>query len=89
MEGHPRRPFFAVLCGEPGAEVFPFVLTTGRLYSHWHTLTRTAKNAKLVRREPGPFVELHPGDADRLQVTEGSLVQISSRRGTGLCFGLE
>src|SRR5687768_14473247 len=20
---------------------FPFVLTTGRLYSHWHTLTRT------------------------------------------------
>src|SRR5262249_30962405 len=29
---------------------FPFVLTTGRLYAHWHTLTRTAKNEKLVRR---------------------------------------
>ena len=28
---------------------FPFVLTTGRLYSHWHTLTRTAKCGKLVR----------------------------------------
>src|SRR5262249_15066909 len=29
---------------------FPFVLTTGRLYAHWHTLTRTGKVDKLVRR---------------------------------------
>jgi len=61
---------------------FPFVLTTGRLYAHWHTLTRTAKAEKLVRREPGPFVEVNPSDAERLQLREGELVQISSRRGT-------
>jgi len=61
---------------------FPFVLTTGRLYSHWHTLTRTAKCEKLVRREPGPFVEIHPEDAGRLEIGEGDLVQLSSRRGT-------
>ena len=61
---------------------FPFVLTTGRLYAHWHTLTRTAKAPKLVRREPGPFVEIHPEDAERLGVEEGELVQLSSRRGT-------
>jgi ferredoxin-nitrate reductase len=61
---------------------FPLVLTTGRLYAHWHTLTRTAKNAKLVRREPGPYVEMHPLDAERLHVADGALVQISSRRGT-------
>jgi ferredoxin-nitrate reductase len=61
---------------------FPFILTTGRLYSHWHTLTRTAKCDKLVRREPGPFVELHPDDAARLRVDDGQLVQLSSRRGT-------
>jgi ferredoxin-nitrate reductase len=61
---------------------FPFVLTTGRLYAHWHTLTRTAKCGKLVRREPGPFVEVHPDDAARLGVEEGELVQVSSRRGT-------
>jgi ferredoxin-nitrate reductase len=61
---------------------FPFVLTTGRLYAHWHTLTRTAKSEKLVRREPGPFVEINSDDAVRMEISEGDLVQISSRRGT-------
>jgi anaerobic selenocysteine-containing dehydrogenase len=61
---------------------FPFVLTTGRLYSHWHTLTRTAKCGKLVKREPGPFVEINTEDAVRLEIGDGDLVQISSRRGT-------
>jgi ferredoxin-nitrate reductase len=61
---------------------FPFVLTTGRLYTHWHTLTRTAKSRKLLLREPGPFVEMNPEDAGRLDVRDGDLVQVSSRRGT-------
>lgn len=61
---------------------FPFVLTTGRLYSHWHTLTRTAKADKLVRREPAPFVEINPRDAERLSIQQNDLVQITSRRGT-------
>ncbi len=61
---------------------FPFVLTTGRLYTHWHTLTRTAKADKLVRREPGPFIEINPQDGAELGVAEGDCVQVSSRRGT-------
>jgi ferredoxin-nitrate reductase len=52
------------------------------LYSHWHTLTRTSKCEKLVRREPSPFIEVHPDDAGRLRVCDGELVQVSSRRGT-------
>ncbi len=61
---------------------FPFILTTGRLYAHWHTLTRTAKCEKLVRRDPAPYVEMHPEDAARLGVAEGEVVHVSSRRGT-------
>jgi ferredoxin-nitrate reductase len=61
---------------------FPFILTTGRLYSHWHTLTRTAKVDKLMMREPSPFIEIHPDDAEKLGVEEGTAVQVSTRRGT-------
>jgi ferredoxin-nitrate reductase len=61
---------------------FPFILTTGRLYSHWHTLTRTAKSEKLLRREPAAFIEVHPDDAGSLGVADGELIQVSSRRGT-------
>src|SRR6266481_5912526 len=57
-------------------------LSPGRLYSHWHTLTRTAKAEKLVRREPAPFVEINPLDADRLELEPGQPVLLSSRRGT-------
>ncbi|MGL4549588.1 MAG: molybdopterin oxidoreductase family protein [Gemmataceae bacterium] len=61
---------------------FPFVLTTGRIYAHWHTLTRTGKVDKLNRRDPEPYLEASPQDADRLGFQDGDLVQVSSRRGT-------
>ena len=61
---------------------FPLVLTTGRVYSHWHTLTRTAKAKQLWRRDSEPFVELHPQLAAQIDVADGDLVQITSRRGT-------
>lgn len=61
---------------------FPFVLTTGRLYAHWHTLTRTGKVDKLMRRDPEPYLEMHLDDAEKLALIEGDLLQVSSRRGT-------
>jgi ferredoxin-nitrate reductase len=57
------------------------VLTTGRLYAHWHTLTRTGKSPKLVRREPSAYVEVHPDDATELGLVEGREAELSSRRG--------
>ncbi|GIM92205.1 bifunctional nitrate reductase/sulfite reductase flavoprotein subunit alpha [Paractinoplanes toevensis] len=60
---------------------FPFVLNTGRLQHQWHTLTKTAKVAKLNRLNPGPFVEVNPADAARLGITAGQSVEIASRRG--------
>ncbi len=62
-------------------EEFPFVLTTGRIASQWHTRTRTGKIPELVRHAPEPFVEMHPQDAERLGITDDDLVSIESRRG--------
>lgn len=60
---------------------FPFVLTSGRVYSHWHTLTRTAKVEKLNARDPGPYVEIAFEDADRLAIADGDPVRLATRRG--------
>ncbi|MFD5590105.1 molybdopterin-dependent oxidoreductase [Streptomyces griseorubiginosus] len=60
---------------------YPFVLNTGRLQHQWHTLTKTARVAKLNKLNPGPFVELHPEDASALGVADGDSVEVASRRG--------
>ncbi|MGW2392992.1 molybdopterin-dependent oxidoreductase [Streptomyces lydicamycinicus] len=60
---------------------FPYVLNTGRLPHQWHTLTKTGKVAKLNKLNPGPFVELHPQDAESLGLAEGDMVEVASRRG--------
>ncbi|MFF7474744.1 molybdopterin-dependent oxidoreductase [Streptomyces sp. NPDC008092] len=60
---------------------YPFVLNTGRLQHQWHTLTKTAKVAKLNKLNPGPFVEVHPEDAAALGIADGDSVEVASRRG--------
>lgn len=62
-------------------EQFPLVLNTGRLQHQWHTLTKTGKVATLNKLNPGPFVEIHPQDAQRLGIAEEDQVQLRSRRG--------
>ena len=66
---------------EPADEEYPFVLTTGRSYFHWHTGTMTRRSHLLDREEPGGFVELHPDDAKRLGVAERDPLLVASRRG--------
>ena len=79
-----RAVFFArphLLPEEMPDESYPFLLNTGRLPHHWHTLTKTGKVAKLNKLNPGPFVEIHPEDAVRLQICDGDSVEVASRRG--------
>jgi ferredoxin-nitrate reductase len=66
---------------EPPDSNYPFVLTTGRLYGHWHTQTRTGRIPKIVQMYPHPFMEIHPRDAKQLGIEEGSMVEVRSRRG--------
>ncbi|MEM8604478.1 MAG: molybdopterin dinucleotide binding domain-containing protein, partial [Cyanobacteria bacterium P01_H01_bin.121] len=79
------RAQFAVFHAKGLAELpdpeFPFILTTGRLYEHWHTQTRTGHIAKIVKKQPHPFLEIHPKDASRLQLTDTDWVEVRSRRG--------
>ncbi|MEV0372129.1 bifunctional nitrate reductase/sulfite reductase flavoprotein subunit alpha [Streptomyces sp. NPDC050636] len=79
-----RAAFFArphLPAAEMPDDDYPFVLNTGRLQHQWHTLTKTGKVAKLNKLNPGPFVEIHPRDAQGLGITEGDAVEVASRRG--------
>lgn len=62
-------------------ETYPFVLTTGRTYFHWHTGTMTRRTHLLDREERTAFVEVNPEDAGRLGIRHDGRVTVTSRRG--------
>lgn len=66
---------------EPADTEYPFVLTTGRLYGHWHTQTRTGRIEKIQQMHPEPLLEMHPVDAQHLELQSGEWVEVRSRRG--------
>jgi ferredoxin-nitrate reductase len=71
---------------EPPDKNFPFVLTTGRVYEHWHTMTRTGRIEKLTKKHPQPFLEIHPRDAKQLGIENETWIEVRSRR--GMCYFL-
>ncbi|HSR24222.1 MAG TPA: molybdopterin-dependent oxidoreductase, partial [Candidatus Eisenbacteria bacterium] len=86
VEHFPRgRARFAPVDYRPPLEAtdadYPFVLTTGRTYFHWHTGTMTRRTHLLDREEREPFVEIHPDDAAHLQIRPREPLLVSSRRG--------
>ena len=70
----------------PPAEVtdeeYNFGLSTGRVYWHWHTRTMTNRTSTLERESPEPYVEMNLQDAKELQINDGQLIKVTSRRGT-------
>jgi len=62
-------------------EEYPFLLSTGRIYWHFHTGTMTRRTTVLNREVPAAYVEMNLSDADRLGVRSGDQVQVTSRRG--------
>lgn len=66
---------------QPGAD-YPFALITGRTLYHFHTRTKTGRAAQLQAAAPDVWVELSAGDAARLDIGEGDLVDISTPRGS-------
>ncbi len=60
---------------------YPFILTTGRVLYHYHTGTMTMRSNGLNMLSPECFVEISSGDATRLGITDGQMVNVCSRRG--------
>lgn len=65
-------------------ERFPFLLTTGRVASQWHTRTKTGNVSQLNDLSPAPYLQMNPADAARLKLKEGQRVEIHSRRGRAI-----
>ena len=66
---------------EPPDEDYPLQFSTGRTVYHFHTRTKTARAPQLNRAAPGMWVEMSPADAERLEIDEGDVLSVRSRRG--------
>lgn len=64
------------------SEEFPLILLTGRIRDQWHTMTKTARVNKLNQHIPTPFVEIHPKDAQKRGIEEGTIVEVNGNRGS-------
>ncbi|MSP60000.1 MAG: formate dehydrogenase subunit alpha [Myxococcales bacterium] len=62
-------------------EDYPLVLTTGRRLSTYHTGTQTRRARHFDRIQAHEQVEVNPVDAAALDLTDGAMVEIASRRG--------
>jgi anaerobic selenocysteine-containing dehydrogenase len=58
------------------------VLTTGRSVYHFHTRTKTGRAPELQGAAPDAWVELSAKDAERLGISEGDVLRVSSPRGS-------
>ncbi len=60
---------------------YPFILTSGRVLTQFHTRTKTGRVAELNDAAPAPLVEITRADAARLGVEGGTMLRLRSRRG--------
>lgn len=60
---------------------YPFLLSTGRVLYHYHTGTMTMRAQGPSERCPESLVEINPADAEKLGISDGQLVKVTSRRG--------
>jgi predicted molibdopterin-dependent oxidoreductase YjgC len=61
---------------------YPFILNTGRILYQYHSSTMSRRSPPLVAYANDAYVLMNPRDAERLALTDGETVRISSRRGS-------
>jgi predicted molibdopterin-dependent oxidoreductase YjgC len=60
---------------------YPYFLTTGRMFAHFHTGTMTRISPHLDAEQKTGYVTINPRDAETLAVKAGDVLLLSSRRG--------
>jgi len=60
---------------------YPYFLTTGRMFAHFHTGTMTRVSPHLNTEQKTGYVEIHPEDAKALAINDGDAVKLATRRG--------
>lgn len=63
-------------------DMYPLILTTGRILYHFHTRTMTAKEEGIENIAGKSYIEISKENADKMGISDGELVRISSRRGS-------
>jgi formate dehydrogenase alpha subunit len=67
-------------------EEYPFILTTGRRYAHYHTRTMTGRCSSLHKEIPQPITQINERDAAKLGLKAGDPARVISRRGEVVTF---
>ena len=60
---------------------YPLRLNTGRIRDQWHTMTRTARAARLNRHIAEPFAEIHPENAAAAGIDSATLTRVTTPDG--------
>lgn len=86
--GFPRgKGRFTAVSYRPSVELpddeYPLVLSTGRQLFQYHTGTMSRKTPAIEAIAGSrPYMEIHPDDARKLNITDGQKITVSSRRGS-------
>jgi formate dehydrogenase major subunit/formate dehydrogenase alpha subunit len=76
--------FFAIDFKEPAElpdQQYPLILTTGRVLYQYHTGTMSRRAPGLNEKAPECFVEISVADAQQIEVDDGDMVRVRTRRG--------
>ena len=84
FSGQGRNPTVIPFEGEEFAvedPAFPYICSTYRVTEHWQTGLMTRRQAWLVEAEPQMFCEMNPKMAASLNIANGDVVELESKRG--------
>ena len=67
---------------EEPCQQYPLRLATGRMLEHFHTGTMSRRSKVLDGIVPNGSIEVNPIDAEKLGITNGEKIKVSTRRGS-------